>query len=84
MEFLTTQEVARQLNAPEATIRAWCAQGKFPGAWKPSRRSTWLIPASTLDKFVKPKRGRPLIEKTKQPRRQKPRKNFKVQGIDKS
>lgn len=56
---LTTATVAERLGVSVKTVSQWCREGRFPNAWKPSRRSSWLIPASDLDTFTPPPMGRP-------------------------
>jgi hypothetical protein len=60
-EDFTTTQVAIRLDTPERTIRLWCKQGRFPNARQMNtpRGSFWLIPATDLDGFEKPERGRP-------------------------
>ncbi len=57
---MTTADVATRLDTAERTVRLWCKQGKFSGARvvETPRGDYWLIPASALNGFEKPKRGR--------------------------
>jgi hypothetical protein len=59
--LLSTSEVATQLEADETTVRLWCRQGFFPNARQIGRG--WIIPAGDVDKFQKPKMGRPSTKK---------------------
>lgn len=56
---LTTSQAAEQLEESDRLVRLWCKQGRFPGAHLVDhpRGDYWLIPASDLDNFVKPKPG---------------------------
>ena len=56
---LTTAAVSEQLGVSVKTVSQWCREGRFPNAWKPSRRSSWLIPESDLATFSTPPMGRP-------------------------
>lgn len=60
---LTTDAVAARLGVSVSTVKAWCKRGLFPRAWKPSPRSSWLIPESDLDGFTPPIPGRPRRSK---------------------
>ena len=61
MELLNAEEAASRLNVSAWAVRAWCRQGKMAGASKVGR--DWVIPASSVAKFSKPERGRPLSKK---------------------
>jgi hypothetical protein len=56
---LTTRQAAERLGESESLVRLWCQQGRFPGAHLVEHPSGdyWLIPASDLTSFVKPKPG---------------------------
>jgi hypothetical protein len=62
---LTTAQVADRLERPERTIRLWCKQGRFPGAYSQEtpRGSFWLIPEKALEGFTEPPMGRPKTDK---------------------
>lgn len=57
--LLTVEGFAEQFGVPARTVRYWCKAGILQGAWKPTPRSAWLIPAIALRHFKPPKRGRP-------------------------
>ena len=52
-KYLTTEEAAETLGKPPRTLRWQCCHGKIEGAVKPSRRSSWLIPAASAEKMRK-------------------------------
>ena len=52
-KYLTTDESAEMIGLPPRTLRWQCCHGKIEGAVKPSRRSSWLIPAATVEKMRK-------------------------------
>jgi hypothetical protein len=58
-EELTTREAAARLDESDRLIRLWCQQGRFPHARRVDhpRGDYWVIPASDLKGFVKPKPG---------------------------
>jgi hypothetical protein len=60
---LTTSQFAARLDPPvgQSTVRLWCTQGLIPGAREENtpRGKVWLIPASALEGFKRPKRGAP-------------------------
>ena len=61
-EMLTSLQVANELNVPYSTVMLWLKQGRFSGAERDDsspRGPVWLIPRSALDKFERPKAGRP-------------------------
>ncbi|MFC0673506.1 helix-turn-helix domain-containing protein [Brachybacterium hainanense] len=49
--FLSPTEVAAEFGLSAQTIRNYCRAGLFPGAVKPSRGSSWLIPVSSVRSF---------------------------------
>jgi hypothetical protein len=52
-KYLTTEEAAEMIGLPPRTLRWQCCHGKIEGAVKPSRRSSWLIPAASVEKICK-------------------------------
>jgi hypothetical protein len=59
--YLTIEDTARRLKVSPRTILWQAVHGYFPGAQKvgPDRRGVWLIPVSTVDNYIPPKKGRP-------------------------
>lgn len=59
--LLSTVQVAKRLGVTRQTVLEWCHAGRFPNAQHVGKngRGLWLIPESDLDRFEKPKRGRP-------------------------
>ncbi len=56
--MLTTTEAAAVLGVKADTIKHWCKQGKFPGAYCIANR-LWQIPREDVDALIKnPPRGR--------------------------
>ena len=49
--LLPVAEVARRCGRAESTVRAWCAAGELPGAFK-LQGVAWRVPESSLKKFV--------------------------------
>ena len=72
--MLTSQQVANELDAAYSTVMLWIKQGRFPGAElvEESRGPVWYIPASALEKFERPKPGRPRKPKAKKGGQKKP------------
>jgi excisionase family DNA binding protein len=58
---LTTSQAAARLSVGKSTVNLWCRQGRFPGAYarEEARGNVWYIPESDVEKFDKPKMGRP-------------------------
>ncbi len=58
---LTTSQAAVRLSVGKSTVNLWCRQGRFPGAYarEEARGNVWYIPESDVEKFDKPKMGRP-------------------------
>ena len=58
---LTSTQVAERLEVSPATVRLWCAQGRFKQARLVAhpRGDYWVIPESELKTFTPPKMGRP-------------------------
>jgi excisionase family DNA binding protein len=54
---LSIADAARELAAPERTVRAWAAAGHLPGAYRVG--TAWLIPPQAVRKFRRPEMGRP-------------------------
>jgi excisionase family DNA binding protein len=53
-EYYTVEQVAQLLGVSSRTIRNLINRGRFPGAHRidpDSKKSTWRIPVSTVDKF---------------------------------
>ena len=59
---LTLEQAGQQLGRSASTVRGWCEQGRFPGAYhlpaseKPDkrgrvRRGAWRIPSAALEAF---------------------------------
>lgn len=47
---LTCEEVAKLLQRASPTVRAWCATGRFPGAWRLNGKQ-WRIPRAAIMDF---------------------------------
>ena len=62
MKFVTTTEAAKKFGVLPATVKHWCQRGLFPNARCEAGR-VWLIPASDLEGFQPPRRGRPAKRK---------------------
>jgi len=57
-KLLSTEQVAAKFGVSIRTVQKWIHKDKIiPEAFKLGR--DWVIPASALDGFEKPKRGRP-------------------------
>jgi hypothetical protein len=58
---LTTSEAAARLEESDRLVRLWCQQGRFPNARRVvhPRGDYWVIPASDIEAFIKPKPGPP-------------------------
>ena len=54
-DMLGTPEVAERFKVSEATARRWCQRGLFPNARRIGK--TWVIPASDLEGFERPRPG---------------------------
>jgi predicted DNA-binding transcriptional regulator AlpA len=48
--LLTVRGLAHRYGCAESTVRAWCAAGKFPGAYKLYGKA-WRVPASAVRAF---------------------------------
>jgi excisionase family DNA binding protein len=46
----TCEEVAKLLHRKPPTVRAWCAVGRFPGAWRLNGKQ-WRIPRAAIREF---------------------------------
>lgn len=49
---LDSTEVAERLGVCRKTVQNWCADGRFPNAWKTSESGVWRIPASDLHEML--------------------------------
>jgi hypothetical protein len=49
----TPKSLAAQWCVSPTTVRRWCTQGRFPGAWR-TGAGHWRIPADTLSEFQPP------------------------------
>ena len=60
-KMLTVREVAEKIDANPGTVRMWCINKTFPGAYQEEtpRGPVWLIPESDLKGFEKRGPGRP-------------------------
>lgn len=47
---LTVEEVGRLVGRQGVTVRAWCAQGRFPNAQKLGKE--WRVPRADLEAFL--------------------------------
>jgi Helix-turn-helix domain len=66
---LTVGDVARQFNRRPATVRGWCEEGVFPGAYH-FRGREWRIPPAALETFLAEERQRtPGQPQLRRPRR---------------
>lgn len=54
---LTAEQVATLLGKQGSTVRAWCAAGSFPGAYRLNGRQ-WRIPRSAIAAFQQQQRER--------------------------
>ena len=54
---LTTAEVAEVFNVSTFTIREWCKQGTFEGAFKPPGAKSWVIPREAVERLAQVKYG---------------------------
>jgi hypothetical protein len=69
-KMVTTNEARamlarRGVDVPYATLARWVLRGLFAGAKsiETPRGNVWMIPASAIERFEKPKIGRPKEEK---------------------
>lgn len=62
---LTTTQAAARLDVKPVTVRKWLAEKLFPSARLENtpRGGVWYIPASDVESFIKPTRGRPAKNK---------------------
>ena len=62
-EMITTNQFAKAVKLPYATVVRWAQNGVIPGVTKEEtlRGPVWLIPQAAVDSFEewRPKRGRP-------------------------
>ena len=59
-DWLTVDDVARELNFAAKTVRSWCQQGIFPGATKwpnNSRGAHWRIPRTDVEALKRERMG---------------------------
>lgn len=63
--FLSPTEVADEFGLSAQTIRNYCRAGLFPGAVKPTRGSSWLIPVVAVADFGKPVAEQPLARSSR-------------------
>ena len=54
-DMLGTAQVAALLDVGASTVARWCRQGRFPNAKHVGQ--TWVIPASDLQNFERPRPG---------------------------
>lgn len=47
-DWVSVGEVARALDVHRATVAAWIASGKIPGAWRVHPSANWRIPRAWL------------------------------------
>jgi hypothetical protein len=59
-ELLTIASIARTYGRAESTVRAWCARGDFPGAYKLNGKA-WRVPASAVWTFDE-RQAKPLAD----------------------
>jgi len=58
--MLTTEEVAERLGVSPEAVRRWCRLGQLPATRVGiGRRATWQIDPRDLERFQRPKPGRP-------------------------
>lgn len=52
--YLDAVEVARRISKTVMTVRRYCANGTFPGAYKNGRARTspWFIPEKAVDEYL--------------------------------
>lgn len=76
-KMLTTQEAAEHMGVAYQTVMAWVYQGKFPNAEKMEtpRGIYYLIPATDINGFERPKRGRPAKPQPVVPAQPAPKKS---------
>ncbi len=61
-DWFTSAEIAERYSVKTNTVTRWCQRGLFPNAQlgpKTGRGAIYLIPASDLERFTPPERGRP-------------------------
>jgi hypothetical protein len=57
---LTVPELAGRFHRSPSTIRGWCEQGRFEGAFKLNGRD-WRIPQPAVDAFLAQQRRQPQV-----------------------
>jgi hypothetical protein len=60
-EYMTAREFAAAIKRPYPTVALWLRQGLVPGVEEIQLGTAklWQIPATAVETFVPPKRGRP-------------------------
>lgn len=48
---LTVEELAEYFRVHPESVRRWLREGKFPHAYRPSRRAGWRIPREDVEAF---------------------------------
>ena len=56
MEYMGTKEAAEKLHVKQATVAAWCREGRIPNAEQDAKRSPWRIPVGFTISDLLPKR----------------------------
>ena len=51
-----TKEAAEKLHVKQATVAAWCREGRIPNAEQDAKRSPWRIPVGFTISDLLPKR----------------------------
>jgi hypothetical protein len=66
-EFMTAREFAAAIKRPYPTVALWLRKGLVDGVKEIELGTAklWQIPASAVQTFVPPKRGRPKKESAK-------------------
>ncbi|MGI8494435.1 MAG: helix-turn-helix domain-containing protein [Pyrinomonadaceae bacterium] len=65
MEKLTAKEIAKKFGVAKRVAQSWILNGLFPHAQKETISpfgEVWFVPASDLNNFKRPERGRPKID----------------------
>lgn len=71
MSDLTVKEVTEILKVGRSTVSLWCRNGTLKGAYQEETPFgvVWYIPASALEGFTLPERGRPPKKTSKKSKR---------------
>lgn len=48
--FISTTDLADELDVSLETVARWIGEGRFPGAFK--RRARWCVPIAEAERFV--------------------------------